>query len=146
MKKKFKVFVLYTLLYMLSNTALAKFIWPPYLTNQGETYATINFKTMDQNIQVKIYENNILFKLFENLTPGLIHLKLTDLKPATKYYFEVKTNDDYYKGYFYTKDNTKTLRFIVYGDTRYYDKQHKMIVDKIIEEKPEFVLNVGDLV
>lgn len=139
-----KVLIFYIVL--ICSMLLANFIWPPYLTNQGETYATINFKTLDENIQVNLYENDVLFKSIDNLSPGLVHVKFNDLKPATKYYFEVKTNDDYYKGYFYTKDNTKTLRFIVYGDTRYYDKQHKMIVDKIIEEKPEFVLNVGDLV
>ncbi|WP_165973958.1 hypothetical protein [Marinitoga lauensis] len=35
---------------------------------------------------------------------------------------------------------------MVYGDTRYYDKLHRMLVEKIIKEKPEFVLNVGDMV
>ena len=143
MKKGFLLFIEFI---TLSTLLLAKFIWSPYLTNQGETYITINFKTLDENIQVKLYEENVLFQTIDNINPGLIHLKIDNLKPATKYGFEVITNDDYYKGYFYTKDNKKTLKFVVYGDTRYYDKQHKMIVEKIKEEQPEFIINVGDLV
>ncbi|OQY10996.1 MAG: hypothetical protein B6I29_00110 [Marinitoga sp. 4572_148] len=123
MKKGFLLFIEFI---TLSTLLLAKFIWSPYLTNQGETYITINFKTLDENIQVKLYEENVLFQTIDNINPGLIHLKIDNLKPATKYGFEVITNDDYYKGYFYTKDNKKTLKFVVYGDTRYYDKQHKI--------------------
>ncbi|SHE67916.1 Calcineurin-like phosphoesterase [Marinitoga hydrogenitolerans DSM 16785] len=139
--------ILLILIIVISTFAFAKFIWPPYLTNQGETYATINFKTLDENIQVKLYEENVLIKKYDKIKNGLVHLKLEKLRPNTKYTYEIITNDDYYKGYFNTKnDDKKRLRFIVYGDTRYYDKLHRMIIEKIIKENPEFVFNVGDMV
>ncbi|GAB6189983.1 hypothetical protein JCM30566_17250 [Marinitoga arctica] len=142
-----RVMILFFIIIILSTFLLAKFIWPPYLTNQGETYATINFKTLDENIQVNLYEENVLINKYNKISPGLIHLKIENLSPGRKYNFEVITNDDYYKGYFFTKDNkSKTLKIIVYGDTRYYDKQHRMVIEKIIKESPEFIINVGDMV
>jgi predicted phosphodiesterase len=139
--------IIVIILLITTNVLIAKFIWPPYLTNQGETYATINFKTLDENIQVKLYEDNVLFKTIDNIKPGLIHLKVEGLKPSTKYIFEVITNKDYYKGFFNTKNNNvKEFKIVVYGDTRYYDKLHRMIVENIIKENPEFVVNIGDMV
>ncbi|WGS64589.1 metallophosphoesterase family protein [Marinitoga aeolica] len=143
--RKFSLLILGIIIF--STLLLAKFIWPPYLTNQGETYVTINFKTLDENIQVNLYEENVLINEFRSLKKGLVHLKIKNLKPNTKYNYEVITNDDYYKGFFHTKNNnTAKFKIVVYGDTRYYDKLHRMIIEKIIDENPEFVFNVGDLV
>ncbi|KLO25146.1 MULTISPECIES: metallophosphoesterase family protein [unclassified Marinitoga] len=139
--------ILFIYFLILSLYISANFIWYPYLTNQGDTYATINFKTLDKNIQVKLYENNVLIQIHKNIQNGIVNLKVKNLKPNTKYAYEIITDDDYYKGIFKTKNKQeKSLKFVVYGDTRYYYKYHRMIIEKIIKEKPEFVINVGDMV
>jgi predicted phosphodiesterase len=38
------------------------------------------------------------------------------------------------------------IRFVVYGDSRTYPDRHRRIIEQIIKKKPDFVVNVGDLV
>lgn len=43
-------------------------------------------------------------------------------------------------------DINTAYRFVAYGDTRTGTEAHKLLVDKILASKPDFIINTGDLV
>lgn len=70
------------------------------------------------------------------------------LKPGTTYQYDVLNDgSDMGKGHFTTfPDDIRPFHFAVLGDTRTRHAIHQQIVNRIIDEKPLFVVNTGDLV
>ncbi len=73
---------------------------------------------------------------------------ITGLKPDTIYNYDVLNDGtDRGKGTFTTfPKKIKPFKFCVLGDTRSRHDIHQKIVNRIIDEKPLFVVNTGDLV
>ena len=43
-------------------------------------------------------------------------------------------------------DKSDKLSFIVYGDSRHFEKRHESVFNAIVKEKPDFVIHLGDMV
>ncbi len=73
---------------------------------------------------------------------------ITGLKPGATYTYDVLNDGtDNGKGTFTTfPKNIEPFKFCVLGDTRSRHDVHQKIVNRIIDEKPLFVVNTGDLV
>jgi len=79
---------------------------------------------------------------------------IKNLKPGTKYYYNVIVKDTNHTGSFYAaqKRSSKKLKFIAYGDTRSYPAVHNKIAGSIVSTYTAdpgfqtFVLSVGDIV
>ncbi len=74
-------------------------------------------------------------------------LELTGLEPGTFYRYDLHQHGVEAQASFTTapKDN-KPFSFIVFGDTRTRHDVHRRVIERIVAEKPPFVLNTGDLV
>ncbi|NUU95107.1 hypothetical protein XO10_02200 [Marinitoga sp. 1135] len=148
MKKYILLFILlFSALYLFSKSL---FLWPPYITYNGKDLF-LNFKTngIIKGLSIHIIDKNLnevySIKLQEN---ELYHMPINIDYVNENFEYIIKQNSKViYKNTFNEFNPLKKdFTFVVYGDTRYYDKLHRMIVDKIIEEKPDFVINVGDMV
>ncbi|MEN8193314.1 MAG: T9SS type A sorting domain-containing protein, partial [Bacteroidota bacterium] len=79
---------------------------------------------------------------------------ITDLTPASKYYYRVTSNIITYSDSFYTapEENATDIKFMAYGDTRTYPADHDQVASAILSTYAEdesfqsFLLVVGDLV
>jgi hypothetical protein len=79
---------------------------------------------------------------------------ITDLTPATKYYYRVTVGAYQYTGHFYAAplDNAGSVKFFAYGDTRTYPGDHNEVANGIIdaymndEDYQTLIISVGDLV
>ncbi len=82
------------------------------------------------------------------------HLKLLDhqvrfdgLTPGTYYDYAVNCDSHVRKGSVKTAPDARTpFSFLVYGDNRWDIRQHTAVVRAMMREKPDFLLNTGDLV
>jgi hypothetical protein len=75
-------------------------------------------------------------------------VELTKLEPGTRYRYSLSQYGADVSGSFATppaSDDTPFF-FIVFGDTRTRHDVHKKAVDRIFQDRPEFVLHTGDLV
>ncbi len=71
---------------------------------------------------------------------------ITGGKPDTEYEFATGENGRF-KGVFRTAPvEPAAFRFVAYGDTRTQAEVHARLIDRIVDEKPAFVVHTGDLV
>ena len=85
---------------------------------------------------------------------NLYSIVLKDLKPGTKYFYEVKIEEDKYLSSFITapKDTETKMKFMVYGDHRTFPKNHDSLAAVMVQEfknDPDFqsfVISSGDIV
>jgi len=82
---------------------------------------------------------------------GALHLyavKLTDLKPGTKYTYSVKSGNDISKqSSFHTfPEKADTFTLIAYGDSRSHPEIHGKLAAYFDQYKPAFILHSGDMV
>ncbi len=127
-----------------------EFIWGPYLSDVTPNSVYINWKTLVP-AKGEVIVNGQVFK--DDRIVQLHHLKITGLEEGKTYTYTLKIEDGEAKGltskeYVFTtpKKDIKEFRFVVYGDTRTYNKRHRFVADKIAEEHPSFVIHTGDLV
>ncbi|AEX85694.1 hypothetical protein XO10_06355 [Marinitoga sp. 1135] len=127
-----------------------KVLWGPYLSDLGKDSVYINWKTLVP-AKGKILINGKILE--DNTVSNLHHFKITGLKPGEEYTYSLVVEDGAAKGVTtdsYTfrtvADHPEKFKFVVYADTRTYNKRHRMVADKIAEENPDFVIHVGDLV
>ncbi|MEW5945424.1 MAG: metallophosphoesterase [bacterium] len=75
-------------------------------------------------------------------------VRLKGLKPSTEYAYSVAAGDARSGSYRFrtAKVPGEDVRFVVYGDSRSNELVHKSIAGMIAGEKPDFVLNTGDVV
>ncbi len=83
--------------------------------------------------------------------PGFfIHsARVKDLRPATRYSYQVRIGEAERSGSFKTAPipgEPAPVRFTVYGDTQNRPDFHIQVSDSMAPEKPDFVLHTGDMV
>ncbi|MCP4634385.1 MAG: metallophosphoesterase family protein, partial [candidate division Zixibacteria bacterium] len=79
---------------------------------------------------------------------------ITQLNPATKYFFQVTADEEIHRGSFYTAppNDATEVKFFAYGDTRSNPGTHDYVAEEIVAtylDDPNyqsFILSVGDLV
>lgn len=75
--------------------------------------------------------------------------RLADLQPATRYRYRVVVGDAAWDGEFATAPALGAdvpFTFVVLGDTRYSAESHRRVVERMMQEVPDFVLGTGDMV
>ena len=87
-------------------------------------------------------------------TTGTRHaVTLTGLAPYTTYHYRVESggvplSEDGYETTFRTAaaPDQDSFTFVAFGDTRTQHQFHQVVVERIVEVEPDFVLHTGDLV
>ncbi|MHA1270368.1 MAG: metallophosphoesterase [Candidatus Helarchaeota archaeon] len=134
----------------------------PILTFIGDTRTSmgISFETPVPCVATVYWgENDSLLETPQTESSArLLHkFNLTGLTPNTKYFYLINSttiNYDFMNKLFYfnTSANAslnKPFKFTVLGDTRpdhWGITQHSYIINRMIEQAPNFILNVGDMV
>lgn len=124
---------------------------PPYLQNVTQKSIVIMWETLEQVIgEVSYGESEKMEKSIKETEPVKIHeIEISGLEPGKKYHYQVKYGNVKLKpSTFKTAppDGVNKLRLIVYGDTRSQPDIHRRMVERINEEKPDLIINTGDLV
>jgi hypothetical protein len=79
--------------------------------------------------------------------PVYHQVEMTGLEPGTLYHYDLRQYGVDAQGSFTTAPaGDKPFTFIVFGDTRTRHDVHKRVIERIVSEKPPFVLQTGDLV
>ncbi|MCD6200822.1 MAG: metallophosphoesterase [Bacteroidales bacterium] len=117
----------------------------PYLQNMTPHSVTIAWAVKTGSTLVE-GKNNTYKKQVSRYTYHTS--RLTGLKPDSTYTYDIlQDGTDAGKGTFRTfPDRVEPFHFCVLGDTRTRHSVHQQVVNRIIEEKPLFVINTGDLV
>jgi predicted phosphodiesterase len=88
-------------------------------------------------------------KIVETDAPKITYvhrIKLSDLKPYTKYFYKVTGDDEVFQGSFRTAaPKGQTFTFAAMGDTRSQVKKHAAVAKGIHSHDPDFSLYSGDL-
>lgn len=144
------------------------FVIEPYLQNVTKTEITISWQDKNKKNSYVRYGVTKALKLqakssSKKFDKDIYHheIRLKNLKPATKYFYQVYS-DKLKSKIFYFKaapPAESSIKFAVYGDNRkIYPKKrinfvdgetsdpHLEIIDKIFIQKPDLILNTGDLV
>ncbi|MGQ9609873.1 MAG: metallophosphoesterase [bacterium] len=135
-----------------SDEALPEGLYiPPYLQNVTQRSIVVMWETSEPVIGTVSYgESERMEKSVSETIPTKIHeIKIGGLEPGKNYYYQAKYGDVKLKpSTFKTAppDETKKFRIVVYGDSRTQPDIHKRIVERISEEKPDLIINTGDLV
>jgi len=141
-----KIVVLITLLVLANISAQQKgsLAFGPFIQQMTTKSATICWVTYESTPSITYPDGNV--KPIREYKQHSIHL--ARLNPNTKYTFDVLNNGtDIGKGSFTTyPDKITPFKFCVFGDTRSRHKIHTRIVNRIINEKPLFVINTGDMI
>ena len=141
-----KFVVLISLFLITSNFAqkIGSLAFGPYIQQMTPKSATISWVIFESTPTLTYPDGNV--KPIREYKQHSIHL--ARLHPKTKYTFDVLNDGtDIGKGSFTTyPDEIAPFKFAVFGDTRSRHKIHAKIVNRIIKEKPLFVINTGDMV
>lgn len=127
------------------------FMVPPYLQAVEDDGITIMWETVYPSFGKILYGKNGVLNdsIIEEAIPSIMHeVTLSGLDKNTKYIYKVIVENLSSLEYsFHTKKmKDDPLKFIIYGDTRSFPKVHENIVKMMVDEKPDFVANVGDVV
>ncbi|KLO21632.1 hypothetical protein X275_08475 [Marinitoga sp. 1197] len=127
-----------------------KVLWGPYLSDVSKDSVYVNWKTLVP-AKGKVVVNGKVYE--DNNESVLHHLEIKGLESGKEYTYKLIVEDGAAKGVTtktYTfktvSEKVKEFKFVVYADTRTYNKRHRIVADKIAEENPDFVVHVGDLV
>ncbi len=135
-----------------------KYLKPPYLswTDDTSTTITISFQTPVNVSTIIQYGTSKNYTNFTTTTNKQWHsITLTNLQPSTTYYYRISSPNYNYSymnvDYYFTTgpSSAETFRFVVYGDNRpdnFGRCANEKIVSEIINYRPDFVINVGDIV
>lgn len=123
----------------------------PYLQWSTPTSIIIKWETIKKTTGTVIYgeKENFGNQQAEKQPVKLHEVKLTNLKPATTYYYQVKYDEISLAPATFTtapEPGTKHWRMVAYGDNRTYPQVHKKIVDQVLKLKPSMIIHSGDLV
>ncbi len=121
-----------------------KIAFGPYLQNMTDDKVTICWTTPDGMTTFKNAEGKI-----DTVNSYRMHKTiLARLDDSTIYNYDILNDgSDEGKGTFTTfPKKAVPFRFCVLGDTRSNHDVHQRIVNRIIDDKPLFVINTGDLV
>lgn len=116
----------------------------PYIQKMSADEVTIRWSTLEGETHIALSDSTV-----QTINQYKQHKSIiTRLESKTEYTYDV-LNDGTSKGKgtFTTFPETiEPFHFAVLGDTRTRHDVHQKIVNKIIDEKPLFVVNTGDLV
>ena len=143
--------------YVFAEPVVAKFVdvnsfaWGPYINDAGEDFVEISWKSVVPS------SGKVAIEGVGEFTDGKVskihHVRIENLEPGKEYEYKVVLGSEKTAGIESEEYTFKTFakdpdhfRFVVYGDTRTYDKRHRFVADKIAEYKPDFVIHAGDLV
>jgi len=120
----------------------------PYLSQVTENSIVVNWHTADPLESVIAYGETAAceFIVKDSVKKRFHSIKLTELKPSTKYYYRIvsKGKTEIYQFRTAVKDGEE-FSFAVYGDTRTNDQNHIHILNKILQTQPLFIINTGDM-
>jgi hypothetical protein len=127
------------------------FIVPPYLQAVEDDGITIMWETVYPSFgKIRYGTDSWLDRtMIEESVPSLMHeVTLSGLEKDQVYYYKVVTGNLSSPVYsFHTKKpEDSPVKFIVYGDNRSFPKVHENLVKMMVDENPDLVLNVGDVV
>ena len=143
MKKIFISFFVITSSIIFSQNK-SKIAFGPYIQQLSIKRATVCWSTEVSKSKVTDEKGNEKI-----ITEYQQHkIQLGGLKPNTEYKYDILNDgSEEGKGVFRTYPNKITpFRFAVLGDTRSRHNIHSKIVNQIIELKPLFVINTGDMI
>lgn len=139
------------MLALISLLLVAQIRIGPYLSWDDSTTTTIriNWRTYSADSSVLAYGIGSLADTLRDTSMTTIHsFRLTGLTPGTSYNYQILGSG--YSTPVYTfrtaPEETDSIVFVVYGDTRSDSSAHQMVVNAILESGPQFVINTGDLV
>ncbi len=132
-------------------TETPAFMIPPYLQAVEEDGITIMWETVYPSYGKILYgkDDELNNTVIEESIPSTMHeITLSGLDKNSDYKYKVIVGNLSSKVYsFHTKKSKNDpLKFIVYGDSRSFPKVHEDLVQMMVDEKPDFIINVGDVV
>ncbi|MEA1878591.1 MAG: metallophosphoesterase family protein [Bacteroidota bacterium] len=127
------------------------FMVPPYLQAVKDDGITIMWETVYPSYGKVLYgkDKQLDNTLIEESIPSLMHeVTLSGLEKDQDYFYMVKVGNLSSQVYsFHTKKPPEApMKFIIYGDSRTFPKVHENLVKMMVDEKPDFIANVGDVV
>ena len=127
------------------------FMVPPYLQAVEEDGITIMWETVYPSYGKILYgtDTQLDQTIIEESIPSVMHeITLSGLEKDQEYHYRVVVENLSSLVYsFHTKKPAEApIKFIVYGDSRSFPKVHENLVKLMVEEKPDFIANVGDVV
>ncbi|HID56519.1 TPA: metallophosphoesterase family protein, partial [Candidatus Poribacteria bacterium] len=157
LKRVSPICILILTLFYLQISAFSEIVKGPYLCDVTETSVVICWETDRPTKSAVEYADEARYlasggrydRRVENRDKVELHaVPLQGLKPSTLYHYRVISGDDP------SEDNTfhtavtwrEPFTVIVYGDCRTDQNAHRSVVERIIEHKPDLVLNTGDMV
>ena len=76
----------------------------------------------------------------------LHHLRIKDLKPDTRYYYQLLNLSAPVCSFKTAPREMRDFKFVIYGDTRTFPEQHKKVIAAITQYNPEFLIHTGDYI
>lgn len=143
--------------HILAESTLAGITKSPYLCNATLTSMTISWETSDAGNSVVEYAENSKFVasggVYDQRSEDQANTKrhnivLNSLTLSTIYHYRVSSGADKSQdATFHTAvQRAEPFTLVAYGDTRTNANIHLSVVEKIIENKPDLIINSGDLV
>ena len=132
-------------------TKTPAFMVPPYLQAVEDDGITIMWETVYPSYGKILYgtDKQLDQTIIEESIPSVMHeITLSGLEKDQAYYYKVEVENLSSQVYsFHTKKTRdKPIKFIVYGDSRSFPKVHENLVKMMVDESPDLILNVGDVV
>ncbi len=127
------------------------FAWGPYINRVGTNFVEISWRSIVPSSGKVVVEGVGTYS--DGRISKIHHVRVGGLLPGKEYTYKVVLGSEKTDGIESESYTFRTLakdpdhfRFVVYGDTRTYDKRHRFVADKILKYKPDFVVHAGDLV
>jgi hypothetical protein len=136
------------LLLVLALPAQAEITRGPVLHASQNGSMTITWETAEEVAGEVIYGLDQMDRGAVELEASTHHmLTLTDLQPGALYFFQVVGEEQpNSSGTFRTGAGDLPFRFTVAGDTRTQPFFHRVVLDRVMEFRPDLHINTGDLV
>ena len=133
----------------LPAAASADFLKTPYLQNASPRSVTVMWETSRKLPATVTVHDKAGARTIEVPAGQRQEVVIDGLSPASRYRYEVAAGDDRLGGELTTAPEPGApvpLTFVVFGDTRGTNDNHRRMIERIRNEVPDFVLGTGDLV
>ncbi|MHC5066474.1 MAG: purple acid phosphatase family protein, partial [Planctomycetota bacterium] len=127
--------------------AQSRVLKEPYLQNVEPTSITIMWETEEAEPSRLAYGKDPTdLQWIAFLTPVTIHeLRISGLRDDCTYYFRTEASSEL-RSFRTAPAQERPWRFSVYGDSRTFSADHAKVCSAILQDEPEIVLHMGDLV
>ncbi len=147
LKRHFSAFCLH----FLALPAVADFYIAPHIQNITKDGATIIWETPDASQETIEYGpvGALDAKASDTESRKIHRVRMTGLEPGKKYAYRVKAGDAVHESTFITAPaEEREVVFVVIGDSRRWEDTWEKtgMREHVMQWKPEFFLNMGDLV